>query len=130
MNNKLVLDANVIENLQSLADETDPDFMIDLLQYYLQFAPKTLTGLEHAHALSDAQQLADLAHTLKGASSNIGAWEMTDLCKALEKHGRNQQLQEAGKLMPLLRQAFGNVKSEIETVLRQTTPAILSQQTV
>lgn len=78
------IDRTVFENLREVMGE---DFG-DLVETFLDGAPGSLTALKEAVASGDADALIRGAHSLKGASGDMGAVGLAALCKRLEAVGR------------------------------------------
>ena len=55
-----------------------------LIDIFAETTPATLGELERAHDAGDADAIRRTAHGLKGASQNVGATAMADLCRSLE----------------------------------------------
>ena len=67
----LRIDPNKIEELKELVDEDDPDFLIELLEDYIDNSEENLKAIRYAIQAKDTVTVVRTAHTLKGASSNI-----------------------------------------------------------
>ena len=61
----------------------------------------------------------EAAHALKGASANLGAQHLAELCRQLEALGEAGQVDGAGKRLEQLGQEFARVKIEIEDQTRK-----------
>ena len=72
-----------------------------------QTVAATLGRLESAFLRSDAQEVADAGHMLKGALFNMGLLELGELARALELAGKAGRMEEAravyGALCPALK---------------------------
>ncbi len=69
-----------------------------LSQLFLADTPKRMAALGAAADAGDGKLVADIAHTLAGSASAVGALTMSDLCKALEleaRAGQGQALEAA-----------------------------------
>lgn len=64
---------------------------IDLLQTYLDNAPKELGRIHNGLWSQDYSAITLAAHTLKGSSSNIGAVRLAQMFKELEHASKQQQ---------------------------------------
>lgn len=113
MNNK-PLDPTVVEQLQMLADDEDPDFLLDLFDGYIETTETSLSDLKEAISAEDPVRVMKTAHTLKGASSNIGANSMASLFKQLEELGRAETIDGADEIVITLREEFKNVKEDMK----------------
>ncbi len=110
----LRIDPGKIEELKTLVDEDEPDFFIELLEDYMNNSQETLKAIRYAIQAKDTVTVVKTAHILKGASSNIGAVNMTELSKQLEHLGREEILEGAVELIDQLEVEFVEVKSELE----------------
>ncbi len=113
MSEQTPLDPEVIEALRELADEEDPDFLKDLLLEYITSTHCSLEDLSQAINSEDEVTVVKTAHTLKGASGNIGAPRIATLFRQLEELGKKDELSEAAALMSSIADEFQIVKSEI-----------------
>lgn len=69
------------------------DGFVTLVDSYQRDSAGRLSSMQHALSAGDRGQLRQLAHSLKGSSSNLGAVQVTALCVALE--GRVAEAGEA-----------------------------------
>ncbi len=69
--------------------------LIWLIDLFIKELPNYLKELEKALASGDGEQLYLTAHKFKGASSNMGAVKLVELCQQLETLGRAGNLQQA-----------------------------------
>jgi len=84
----------LLTRLQELVQETDSEFVIELIDIYLSETPKQMLAIKTALAAQSFSALMIAAHTLKGSSLNLGAKQLGSLCLKLEEIGR------AGKSIP------------------------------
>jgi HPt (histidine-containing phosphotransfer) domain-containing protein len=63
----------------------DAEFMGELVEMYLAEAADQLVSLERAIASADWHSAGRTAHRLRGASSNVGAEGLAQLCSELER---------------------------------------------
>jgi CheY-like chemotaxis protein/HPt (histidine-containing phosphotransfer) domain-containing protein len=88
-------DNPVVENiwdeltaLNNLGD--DEELLYDIIELYLIEAPKQLADLSKCQQ-GNLLELANIAHTIKGTSSNFYAHHVTECASVLEKAARSQQ---------------------------------------
>ena len=110
---EMSLDQNTIETLRGLVDEDDPDFLKDLLHDYVESTAQNLKSLTDAMTTRDNVTVVRAAHTMKGASSNVGAIAMAALCEQAEKLGGDDQLCQMEGLVTSLSTEFQQVKVAI-----------------
>ncbi len=76
------------DRLASISDG-EREFEVELLDAYIEDARDCLAGIEVALAANNWSTVAAVAHQLKGASGNVGALRMLELCVQLELEARN-----------------------------------------
>ena len=62
----------------------DDEFLLELLETYLEDADQQREGLAAAASEADPEMLAERAHRIKGGASNLGAESLAQLCEELE----------------------------------------------
>lgn len=88
MGSGTVLDPERVAMLKEL-DGGDGSLLGALAEEYERDAREQLAAMRGALSGSDAATLERSAHTLKGASANLGADAVADACRALEARGRD-----------------------------------------
>jgi CheY-like chemotaxis protein/HPt (histidine-containing phosphotransfer) domain-containing protein len=109
------LDPAVTERLRNLASDTDSSLLDEIYSAFLTTSVDYLSALRQATRSDDASALRNAAHAFKGASANIGARVVTDLCAQLEALGRAESVTGADELVARLECAFDKAKLEIES---------------
>ena len=105
------------QQLRQLAGE-DTDFEYELLEIFLQDAQQSLTDLEQAIANRSIQAIQDTAHSLKGASANVGAISLAVAARQLEQIAQGNQLAEAPALLRQIRRHCAHIQSHLQSHLR------------
>lgn len=82
------------QQLKQLAGE-DTEFETELLEMFLTDARSSLTALEKAIAQQDIRSVENIAHSLQGASANVGASALAITARQLETSARSGQLTAA-----------------------------------
>lgn len=111
-----VIDDEQFNDMHELLEE---DF-VPLLQQYLRDSDHKLIQIHDAHQQQNYRLGADAAHSLKGASANLGANELARLCSQLqhgfaERHSNHlpefisQTAQELSRVNLELRQRIGRL---------------------
>ena len=88
-----LIDARVIQGLRELGGDEDPGLLVELIDLYLADAPQRMGEIRQALTSGDWKLLERAAHTLKSASANIGALELSSICKELEAKARSCEAQ-------------------------------------
>lgn len=89
------LDPEIFAGLLELTDGEDDSFVAELFDSYVNTHARCTSGMREAIAAHDADALRRHAHTLKGASSNVGASHLAELAKELQQRGEEGRLDGA-----------------------------------
>jgi CheY-like chemotaxis protein len=84
-----VLDRKILQSLRQMAGAKAATILRQIIDNYLEDAPQLLQDIRDAIEARDAQALQQSAHTLRSSSANLGAMNLSNLCKALELMGRH-----------------------------------------
>jgi two-component system, sensor histidine kinase and response regulator len=103
-NGAAIVDPAVLADLRQL-DETG-ELLATLIRHFLNETPQRLATMQTALSQADAAALAEAAHALKGASGNLGANRMQQLCGELETLGRAKELVQVGDCLATLDAQF------------------------
>jgi HPt (histidine-containing phosphotransfer) domain-containing protein len=86
------------QQLKQLAGE-DTAFEYELLEMFLKDAEISIRELELALASRSIQTIEDIAHSLRGASANVGACALALAARQLEHIARSGHLTDAHHLL-------------------------------
>jgi two-component system sensor histidine kinase/response regulator len=95
----------------------DKGFFKEMIGEFLDYAPKQLEILAEAIKTGDAKVVEREAHSLKGASGNLGAKPIADLALQLEILGRTGDLAGAKEIIHNLRTEFERSGEYIKKML-------------
>ncbi len=96
------IDENVILELKDILE----DEYEELVSTYIRDTKAKIAKLAQAVADADAANVRELAHSIKGASINLGVMQLGEMCNDLEAEAMKSQLSEfEGKLPPILEEA-------------------------
>jgi two-component system sensor histidine kinase/response regulator len=105
-----VLDARILGRLKRLGSEAGQDLTGQLAALFLSDVADRLVALREALARDDTAAVERSAHTLTGASANIGATELARLCATLATDGSTGDLSDAGALIDAIEAELGRVR--------------------
>jgi len=91
--------------LRQLRDEIGQGFE-RMVRFYLEDSPVQIQQLALALTTNDARQVRELAHSLKGASRNLGADKLAAVAKQLEDAGEQHSLENSEALLRQLREEY------------------------
>ena len=99
------LDVTRLEELDALG-EGAAALVTRAISNFIRNAPATLAELETAHRRGDVDEVAALAHRLKGSAWNLGALRVGSLCERLENEARAHELVEVEAQLDGVRSAY------------------------
>jgi len=101
------------QQLRQLAGE-DADFEAELLAMFLTDASSSLIQLEQAIADDDIQATGEIAHSLRGASANVGASGLANVAGQLEHMARSGRVTGAIALLQDIRSHCQNIQAYLK----------------
>jgi signal transduction histidine kinase/DNA-binding response OmpR family regulator len=78
------IDLKVLQELQAIGREQNRDVLFEIIDIYLEDAPRLLQTMREAGTAGLASALQQAAHTLKSTSAAVGATHLADICQGLE----------------------------------------------
>lgn len=116
--NDALLDDDVVATLRELRDPAEPSAVEDLIALFARSAERQIEQLRAALNAADRNALKDAAHSLKGASANIGAKRMSSVCFAIEQAAVSQAFELAARHLETLTQTFAATVDALRARLR------------
>lgn len=86
------LDESLFEELRSILDTEFPN----LIHTFIQDSGQRLNDLREAFGRGQVEDVRKAAHSLKGASSNLGLLRLAEECRLLEDAAREGELASEG----------------------------------
>ncbi|HXQ72567.1 MAG TPA: Hpt domain-containing protein [Pyrinomonadaceae bacterium] len=115
------VDLDVLAIYDDAQIEGEPDFVVELIDLYLNEVPRLFDTIEKAVANRDRSTARRAAHSLRGSSGNLGVLQMATIAGELE-HLENDYNTVAPELLRSLENEFERVK-EILNAERQRRTA-------
>ncbi len=117
-----ILDSKILDSLRELdAMSAQPGFLSKLVNLYLESVPKYIDQMRAALIANDSEALKLVAHSLKGASANVGATQFAEDCHALELMARDALIDGAHQRLAQLAVHFESVKLKLLDELEPAT---------
>jgi len=107
-----VLAREIFDRLRQ-ATANNPGMLTELCRDYVLEARHAIAQIREALARSDAGQLRERAHYLKGSSMMMGARELSRFCASLEQMGRDSQLSAAAPELASAMAALRTIEAEL-----------------
>ena len=108
------IDAKVLESFRDMAGEMADLVLAEMIECYLEEAPKLLSTIAQAIEEQDAVQLRSGAHTLKASSATLGAMTLSNLCRKLEVMSRIGNTEYGVEKLPQLEAEYERVKIALQ----------------
>jgi len=105
------LDMTVYDELK---ETTGSDFVDELVETYLDDAPKLLGELKSSMEAQDVEAFRRAAHSLKSSSATFGARGLSEMARELEMLAKENNLSEAATKLPALERALHSVETELK----------------
>ncbi|MEM6445983.1 MAG: CHASE2 domain-containing protein [Cyanobacteria bacterium P01_D01_bin.123] len=104
------------KHLQSISDG-DREFERELLGIFVSDAAEIIDALQAAIAVRQLDRVAAKTHQLKGASGNIGAWEVQDAATRLEAYVQQASPESVAPVsLDELKRAFARVRDFVSAL--------------
>jgi HPt (histidine-containing phosphotransfer) domain-containing protein len=79
------VDQSVLAGYEMIQLDGEPDLVIELIDLYLEDAPRRLSAMQESAAHRDWQSVKREAHSLRGSSGSVGAVEVVQTCVEIEE---------------------------------------------
>ncbi|MEF3255239.1 MAG: Hpt domain-containing protein [Deferribacterales bacterium] len=93
---------------------TDTEFITYLLKAYVEDTEKMLIQSYEALSKEDYNTIKYIAHTIKGASNNLGLYLIADIAKNIELSIQKDQINDVADHLTNLKKEFDNFKTFLE----------------
>jgi CheY-like chemotaxis protein/HPt (histidine-containing phosphotransfer) domain-containing protein len=114
---RAVLDLEVVTRLEQLGATAGENLMGQLAELFLASADVRIDELRDALARPDPAAVAAAAHSLRGASANLGATDLARRCTMLETHGNAGNLGRGDVILEALELELARVRGALEAWL-------------
>jgi len=98
----------------------DKKLLNKMIQTFLRDTPKRMVSLQKALQRQDADEIASLAHALKGSASIFLAQHARDRAQELEDLGRKSELDGAKEIYAALKEEIAKLEENLRGYARQT----------
>ena len=105
------------ETFKALQDTAGADFVVELVDAFLEEAPVMFESMRSALAEGDADKFRRAAHSLKSNSNTFGALALAAMAKELELSGLQHALAKPDPLAPL-REEYERVARALKEMSR------------
>jgi CheY-like chemotaxis protein/HPt (histidine-containing phosphotransfer) domain-containing protein len=92
--------------LRMLERQGRVELVVEIIDLFLETTPQRLEQMRDARLKGDTRELFSLAHSLKGAAVQLGAWGMAELCHKIQTLGRAGSMADTGDALYRLEAEF------------------------
>ena len=107
--------------LNAVSDDVEAFLNLSLI--FLDIAPPMMVRIRGAISIADSQLLAREAHALIGTTSLVGATELTEILRQVERWSWQTKMSEVVNVLPTLEHLFASVEREVEHTTRECANA-------
>ena len=107
-----VLDSRALDELRANVGG-DPEFVAELIDEFLEDAPRQLESLRTAASAGDAEAARRAAHTLKGNARTFGAAELAARCLEAESAAAEGDLATVHVRADTIAESWRDVRAEL-----------------
>jgi HPt (histidine-containing phosphotransfer) domain-containing protein len=104
------IDKTTFNDLKEMSGD---DFIIELIDTFLEDSPKMIAEIKSAYASGDVEAFRRAAHSLKSNAATFGAHHLAALAKELEMLGKENKLNETGDRLKTLDDVYEAVRIEL-----------------
>ena len=110
--------SDVIEKSQydELVSEGGTEFLEEMIELFEMHIPPIISDLEKASEDEDRAQIRELAHSIKGSSSNIGAKQVTESARDVELAADSASLEDLKKMISQIRPLYESALSTLKSL--------------
>ncbi|HLA08615.1 MAG TPA: Hpt domain-containing protein [Anaerolineales bacterium] len=106
-----LIDKTTFDELKQMSG---PEFINELIDTFLDDAPKLTDELTAARRANDADSFRRAAHSMKSNAATFGARHLAELAKELEMLGKENKLEETADRLKALEEAVKSACDELE----------------
>ncbi len=101
-------------DIKEIAEELglEEDEFMELIDLFIETSAKDIDRLESAIMNEDPEGIVIAAHSLKGASANLGLMDFSETAKTIEFKGRNNNFNKLDDEVALLKTKLQQIAAE------------------
>ena len=100
--------------LDELAATTDPEFVGELIDAYLEESPALIAKMSATAEVGQADEFTRAAHSLKSSSASVGASELSEMARALEARGKAGHIEGLSSELDILQTLFARTQTALQ----------------
>lgn len=112
-----LINKDVIEKLKSMDESGDNAFIKEITGLFIEQIPELVGSIKSCHFKKDYISLARAAHSLKGASLNLGAESLSHICKKIEETAKSDNIESLTEKIDSLEEISKQTSSKLESII-------------
>jgi len=112
-----LIDWNIVNGLIELGEEDGKSFLKEVINIYISQYPELFSAMKKGFEQAQAKEMTLNAHSLKGASLNIGAIQLAEVCREIEMKGRNNDFSGVDRLIEKVNNVYNLTIEEFQKFL-------------
>lgn len=113
------LDTAALESIRALQMDGQPDFLTELIDIYLRDSVRHMESIRTSLAEDNLEALRRSSHSLRGASTNMGAHALAAFLNQIEKQAAFGFIEDAADLMANIEDEYRRVIEALEAERRE-----------
>ncbi|GMP40484.1 hypothetical protein CsSME_00010917 [Camellia sinensis var. sinensis] len=118
--NERFLDEQQFTQLQQLQDESNPEFVVEVVSLFFEDSERLLNELTKAldQQSVDFKKVDAHVHQFKGSSSSIGAQRVQNACISFRNNCDQQNIEGCLESLQQVKHEYSLVKNKLETLFK------------
>ncbi|KAF5952302.1 hypothetical protein HYC85_010246 [Camellia sinensis] len=118
--NEGFLDEQQFTQLQQLQDESNPEFVVEVVSLFFEDSERLLNELTKAldQQSVDFKKVDAHVHQFKGSSSSIGAQRVQNACISFRNYCDQQNIEGCLESLQQVKHEYSLVKNKLETLFK------------
>ncbi len=114
-----ILDQAALDNIRALDEPGESAVVDEVIGIFLSESPQLLSKLKAAFAAENAAEVGKVAHAFKSASLNVGAKQLGELCRKVERLGKAGDLSGVAEPMAAIERQLQRVRPLLQAEMGQ-----------
>jgi HPt (histidine-containing phosphotransfer) domain-containing protein len=112
-----ILDQEAIDNLRALDPDGGDTFLREIIGIFIEDTPLRIAEIDQSLAAGDTATFVRAAHTIKGASANVGAAALRAVAEQLEHRAKKDGLVDVTALVAEIKTEFASAKTALTALI-------------
>ena len=95
----------------------DEDEFLEMTELYLETSNSDLSKLQAAVKENQMEEIVERAHSLKGASGNMGFMDIYEVAKEIEQNARDQIIEGAEEAIATIKEQLDLLSDQVKAKL-------------